>query len=79
MKLILLLCCLICAFSFADEEPVMIAGKPEISVRTRRLANKYKNDISSGKLRKRTNEALDSMIRLAVYKLKRDGYKKRCR
>lgn len=79
MKILLVVLSLFCALSFADEEPVMMAGKPEVSARTQRLANKYKNEIKSGKLRKRTNDALNSIIRLAGYKLKRIGEKEKAK
>lgn len=62
---------------FAEEEPVMMAGQPEISARTKRMANKYQNEIKAGKLKKKTNEALNAIIRLAAYKLNKDGHKEK--
>lgn len=59
----------------ANEEPVMTYGKPEISIRTQRLAKKFQSDIERGKLAIQTNRALDAIIRLAVYKLKMTGHK----
>lgn len=58
-----------------DEEPLMNAGPAEMSSRTDRLSKEFKKEVQNGRLRKKTNLALDSIIKLAAYKLKRDGYK----
>lgn len=63
------------ALCHGDEEPVMMSGQPEISPRTRRLSKEFKEEVQSGRLRKKTNQSLDSIIRLAAYKLKRTGKK----
>lgn len=57
------------------EEPV-IAGSPEISNRTRAMAQRYGQDMKSGKISYRANQALNAIIRLAAYKLNRIGYTK---
>lgn len=60
------------------EEP-SFAGSPEISYRTRRMAEGYGRDMKSGKISYRANQALNAIIRLAAYKLNRIGYHKEAR
>jgi len=52
----------------------MIYGKPEVSERTTSQAKRFRKKIESGKLRQETDNALDAIIRLASYKLHKDGY-----
>lgn len=59
----------------SEEEPVMI-HEPEISARTKRMAAKYEAEIKAGKFENNVQMGLDALIRLAVYKLKREGYVK---
>lgn len=59
-----------------DEEPVLSYGTPEVSARTKRLANEFKSEVENQRLRKKTNQSLDAIIHLAAYKLKRVGKKK---
>lgn len=59
-----------------EEEPVMQAGEPEISKRTEEKASKFEKDVRAGRLKARTNAALNAMVRLGAYQLKRKGYKK---
>lgn len=69
---------LLLSFSlFANEEPVMMYGEPEISQKTERMAKQYEDDLKNGRLAKRTDTALDALIRLAAYKLKRIGEHKK--
>lgn len=63
---------------YAEEEPVMSAGY-ELSPRTERMAKQYENDIKSGRLAKRSSQALNAIIRLAAYKLNRVGHKKQAK
>jgi len=56
------------------EEPVMI-HKPEISKRTQRLALKVEERIKSDEFKNDNHKALDALIKLAAYKLKRVGKK----
>lgn len=79
MKILLLVVFLVCSSAFCDEEPVMTYGKPEVSNRTKRMANRYRLEIKAGKLKERTNDALDSIIRLAHYKLNRIGEKEKAK
>lgn len=74
-KLLAISLTLFAVYSFADEEPIMQSGKPEVSKRTQRIANKYEKDLRSGRIKERTNHALDSIVRLSVYKLRRTGHK----
>lgn len=77
MKTIILSILIGAAFQFAygDEEPVMTYGKPEMSVRTNRLAYRFQKDIERGELKKRTDRALGAIIHLAIYKLRLTGHK----
>lgn len=76
VKLLLLLA-VFSLFSFAkEEEPVMTHGKPEVSDKTGRLSREFQKEIESGQLRAKTDHALDSIIKLAVYKLRRTHHKK---
>lgn len=59
-----------------EEEPIMSTGQYEISARTRKMSDKLESDVRAGRLRQRTDAALNALIRLAVYKLKKDGHKK---
>lgn len=59
-----------------EEEPIMMSGQPEVSKRTKRKAEKFGKDLKNGRLRKHTNHALDAIIKLGAYKLKRVGHKK---
>ncbi len=54
-------------------------GKPEISARTRRIASRFEKEVEQGKLRARTHQATDAIIRLAVYKLNRVGEREQAR
>jgi hypothetical protein len=63
------------ALCFADEEPVMMSGPAELSARTKRLSKEFKAEIQSGRLKKKTNFALDAIVKLAAYKLRRIGKK----
>lgn len=58
------------------EEPIMMTKDIEISTRTKMKAKRYGEQIENGRLAERTDQALDAMIRLAVYKLNRVGKKK---
>lgn len=60
----------------AEEEPIMMSGTFEISERTQKIADKFESDVNRGRLKQRTNAALNAAIRLAAYKLKRVGHKK---
>lgn len=51
----------------------MMYGKPEISARTKRMANDFKKEINSGRFKKKVHTSLDAIIKLAAYKLKRVG------
>lgn len=62
--------------AFSEEEPVMTGFTPELSVRTNRLAFKFRKDIERGDLRKRTDRALGAIVHLAIYKLRLSGHKK---
>ncbi len=64
------------ALCHGDEEPVISYGSPEVSYRTKRLANEFKSEVENQRLRKKTNQALDAIVKLAAYKLKRVGKKK---
>jgi len=77
MKLLLILslqCSLAVCYPPTEEEPVMNSGEYEISARTERMAAKFENEIRSGLLLKKTDDTLNAIIRLAVYKLKRTGH-----
>lgn len=60
----------------AEEEPVMTSGDYEISERTKKMADDFASDVKMGRVEKRTHKALDTLIRIAVYKLRYDGHKK---
>ena len=51
------------------DEPVY-----EVSDRTQSMSSDYGREIESGRLRERTNMALDAMIRFAAFKLRLKGY-----
>jgi hypothetical protein len=73
MKKFLLTLLILPLLAMADEEPVMMYGEPEVSPRTQRMARQYEDDLKNGRLAKRTDAALDALIRLSAYKLKRIG------
>lgn len=54
----------------------MMTKDIEISARTKMKAKRYGEMIENGRLAEKTDQALDAMIRLAVYKLNRVGKKK---
>lgn len=58
------------------EEPVMTSSYMEISPKTEKMADKFESDVKRGRIKQRTNAALNAAIRLAAYKLKRVGHKK---
>lgn len=58
------------------EEPVLAAAPAELTKENRQKADRFGKDVERGKLRKKTHVALDAMIRLAAFKLKKDGHKK---
>lgn len=58
------------------EEPVFSASQYEVSDRTKKMADNLEKDILSGKSEKRIHRGLDTLIRIAAYKLKRSGHKK---
>lgn len=71
---VILLSLLLSMTGFAlDEEPVMMSGDYEISARTKHMASRYENDLRGGGMRYKTDRALDAIIKLAVYKLRRVG------
>jgi len=49
---------------------------PEVSDHSRRVARRFERDMEDGRLRERTNGALDAMIRLGAHKLRKAGHKK---
>lgn len=57
------------------EEPVMGHGLPEVSTRTQKITKQFEKEVKSGRLQRKTNTALDAIVKLAVYKLKRVGKK----
>lgn len=76
MKLKMLLIIALSLPLFAiEEEPVMI-HEPEISNKTKGMAIRFQKDVEAGKLKEKAHIGLDALIRLAAYKLKREGYKK---
>lgn len=79
-KLLISLFFLQCLSSYAEpqieEEPVMMYGRPEVSTHTKGLAKRYEAELRSGLMAHRTDDALNAIIRLAVYKLKISGHKK---
>lgn len=64
-------------FPAQEEEPTMQSqnGEYEISDRTHRLANRFDVDVKNGRAEVRVHKGLDTLIRIAAYKLKRVGKK----
>lgn len=58
-----------------DEEPILVSKSIEISDRTSYGANQFQKDVKAGKFPQLMHHGLDTAIRIAAYKLKRDGYK----
>lgn len=50
-------------------------GIAEVSTKSERMAADFERDLKEGRLRERTNIALDAMIRFAAHKLRQKGYK----
>lgn len=51
-------------------------SKPEISVRTKRMARDFGKEVEKGKLREKAHIALDALFRRAVATLKKEGHEK---
>lgn len=48
----------------------------QVSDKTERMAADFRREVEQGRLREKTNGALNAIVRFAVYKLKQKGYKK---
>lgn len=57
------------------EEPIMGHGLPEVSTKTQKMSKQFEKEVKSGRLQRKTNTALDAIVRLSVYKLNRIGKK----
>lgn len=55
---------------------MMVGRNTELSDRTAFSANSFQRDIKDGRFEQRMHKGLDTLLRVAAYKLKRMGYKK---
>lgn len=68
-----------CLGSYEDEEPVMQTGHAEVSNRTKRMAKKFEKEIKQERVEKKIHKGLDTLIKIAAYKLRRTGHKEESR
>lgn len=68
---------IICLILIITSIPMFASSeKPEISVRTKRMAREFGREVEKGKLREKAHIGLDNLFRLAVSTLKKEGHVK---